>query len=69
VVSIDTREDLSDGERQLVDCYETLIAILREHEEDLPPYAERNAIKAAAALWQVANGAGTQPGHIYDSGA
>ena len=68
-MSIDTREDLSDGEWRLVGCYETLMAILHELGEDLPPYAERNAIKAAAALWQVANGAGMQPGHIYDAGA
>jgi hypothetical protein len=44
------------------------VATLRDEAEDLPPYVRRNAIKAAAALWQVANGAGAQPGHIYDVG-
>lgn len=56
------------GEAAVLDCYENLIAALREHGEDLPPFARRNAIKAAAALWQVANGLGRQPGHLYDLG-
>jgi hypothetical protein len=60
-------DDLSQGERELVELYERLRAVLEEHE--LPPYAERNAIKALAALWQVANGAGAQPGQVYDVGA
>jgi hypothetical protein len=61
--------ELTPGEQELVDCYERLKAILLEHGEQLPPYAERNAVKALAALWQVANGAGLQPGHIYETGA
>ena len=60
---------LSPGEQALVECYETLKGVLEEHREDLPPYAERNAVKALAALWQVANGAGLQPGHVYETGA
>lgn len=60
---------LTVGERRLVDCYRELVATLRENGDELPPYAERNAIKAAAVLWQVANGAGARPGHIYDTGA
>jgi hypothetical protein len=48
----------------------TLFALSRDsHRDELPPYAERNAIKALAALWQVANGAGRRPGDIYDLGA
>jgi hypothetical protein len=43
--------------------------VLLRHREELPPFAERNAVKALAALWQVANGAGLQPGHIYETGA
>ena len=61
--------ELSAGEQAIVDCYETLKAVLLEHRDELPPYAERNAIKALAALWQVANGLGRQPGQVYDVGA
>ena len=61
--------ELTAGEQRLIDCYETLREILAEHRDDLPPFAERNAVKALAALWQVANGAGLQPGHVYDIGA
>jgi hypothetical protein len=60
---------LSEGERELVDCYHALQHTLRTHGDELPPFAQRNAIKALAALWQVANGAGQQPGQIYDLGA
>jgi hypothetical protein len=63
-------DDLTPGERELVGCYETLSRVLAEHREDLPPFAERNAIKALAALWQVANGLGREPGHrVHDLGA
>ena len=61
--------ELSDGERRLLECYESIKQVLMEQRDELPPFAERNAVKALAALWQVANGAGTQPGHIYDTGA
>jgi hypothetical protein len=59
----------TEGEQRLLDCYEQLAATLAEHRDELPPFAERNAIKALAALWQVANGLGHRPGHIYDLGA
>jgi hypothetical protein len=65
----DANFELSRGERELVDAYEGLLHTLRKHGEDLPPFARRNAIKATAALWQVANGLGEQPGQIYDVGA
>jgi hypothetical protein len=42
---------------------------LAEHGEELPPFVERNAVKALAALWQVANGLDTHPGQTYDLGA
>jgi hypothetical protein len=61
--------ELTDGEQQLLECYESIKRVLTEHRDELPPFAERNAIKALAALWQVANGAGAQPGHIYETGA
>jgi hypothetical protein len=65
----DEAVDLTSGERRLVACYEELAAALREDGGTMPPYAQRNAIKALAALWQVANGAGLAPGHLYDVGA
>lgn len=61
--------DIGPGERDLLETYERLHAILAEHGDDLPPFAQRNAIKALAALWQVANGLGAQPGQVYDVGA
>lgn len=63
-----TRE-LNDGERMLVDCYRSLETALRDHRGDLPPFAERNALKALAALWQVMNGLDEDPGQLYDLGA
>ena len=62
-------DDLSPGEKEILACYEQLRATLAEHGEDLPPFVERNAIKALASLWQVANGLGTSPGQVYDLGA
>jgi hypothetical protein len=61
--------ELTPGEQELVEVYERLLAALREHGDDLPPFAQRNAVKATAALWQVVNGLGLQPGHVYDVGA
>jgi hypothetical protein len=59
---------LSDGERKLVQCYESLVEVLRDHREELAPFAERNASKAVAALWQVANSLDLDPGQVYDIG-
>ena len=61
--------DMTVGEQALLDTYDRLHAILAEHGEELPPFAQRNAIKALAALWQVANGLGRDPGQVYDVGA
>jgi predicted component of type VI protein secretion system len=61
--------EISEGEAALLETYERLRAILAEHGEELPPFAQRNAVKALAALWQVANGLGRQPGQVYDVGA
>jgi hypothetical protein len=62
-------ETLTRGETQLVECYELLLRTLREDGDGLPPFAERNAIKALAALWQVMNGLDLEPGQLYDAGA
>ena len=61
--------EITEGEQGLLDTYERLRAILAEHGEELPPFAQRNAIKALAALWQVANGLEQDPGQLYDVGA
>jgi hypothetical protein len=61
--------DLNQGERMLVDSYQGLVTALRDHRGDLAPFAERNALKAAAALWQVMNGLDQDPGQLYELGA
>ena len=61
--------EIGEGEAALLETYDRLHAILAEHGEELPPFARRNAVKALAALWQVANGLGRQPGQVYDVGA
>ena len=61
--------ELNAGEQALMECYRSLAAALEEHRDELPPFAERNAIKALAALWQVANGLDQDPGQIYHLGA
>lgn len=62
-------DDVTQAERELLELYERLHALLEQHGDELPPYARRNAVKALAALWQVANGLGAQPGQVYDVGA
>jgi len=61
--------ELSEAEAAVMACYEKLAATLREHGDDLPPFAKRNATKALAALWQVANGLDMDPGQVYELGA
>jgi hypothetical protein len=61
--------DMNHGERMLVDSYQGLVTALRDHRGDLAPFAERNALKAAAALWQVMNGLDQDPGQLYGLGA
>jgi hypothetical protein len=43
--------------------------VLDAQRDQLPPFAERNALKALAALWQVANGLDQDPGQLYELGA
>jgi hypothetical protein len=61
--------DLTPAESNLVACYEQLATTLREHANELPPFARSNATKALAALWQVVNGLDMEPGQLYDVGA
>ena len=61
--------ELNEAEEKLVECYRTLCQVLMGRREDLAPFEERNALKAAGALWQVMNGLDMDPGQIYDLGA
>jgi hypothetical protein len=61
--------ELNQAEAKLVDCYRSLETVLREHSDQLAPFAQRNSIKALAALWQVMNGLDQDPGQLYDLGA
>ena len=61
--------ELTPAEASLVECYQRLATTLREEGEHLPPFARRNATKACAALWQVANGLDMEPGQLYAVGA
>jgi hypothetical protein len=59
---------LTAAERGLVQCYENLVEIVRERNDELAPFEVRNATKAIAALWQVVNGLDRDPGQLYDIG-
>lgn len=61
--------ELNEAERILVECYQTLAGVLKDRRDQLLPFAERNAAKALAALWQVMNGLDQDPGQVYDLGA
>jgi hypothetical protein len=61
--------DLNQAEAALVECYRTLERVLGEQRDQLAPFAERNAVKALAALWQVMNGLDQDPGQVYELGA
>lgn len=61
--------ELNEAETALVECYRKLARVLGEQRDQLAPFAERNAVKALAALWQVMNGLDQDPGQIYGLGA
>lgn len=63
------RSSLSQPEMALVECYEKLAVVLRDHRDELTPFEERNSIRALAALWQVMNGLDLDPGQVYHLGA
>lgn len=60
--------ELNHSEQTLVDCYQSLVRVLKQT-DDLAPFERRNALKAVAALWQIVNGLDLDPGNIYDIGA
>jgi hypothetical protein len=61
--------EVNEAERTLMDCYRALAGVLEHHRDQLAPFEERNAIKALASLWQIANGLDQDPGQIYELGA
>ena len=64
-----TGQDLNQAQEELVACYDRLSRVLGDHREELAPYEERNALKALAALWQIANGLDMDRGQTYHLGA
>ena len=61
--------ELNVPQQKLMSCYADLTQLLSDHSGELAPFEERNALKAVAALWQVANGLDQDPGQIYHLGA
>lgn len=61
--------ELNQAETALVECYRSLARVLGEQRDQLAPFAERNAVKALAALWQIMNGLDQDPGQVYELGA
>ena len=59
-------KELTHHEQELIEVYERLAAILKDHGEELAPFERANATKALAALWQIANGLDRDPGNVYD---
>ena len=62
-------QELNAAQAELVDCYDRLARLLSDRRDELAPYEERNALKALAALWQIANGLDMDRGQIYHLGA
>lgn len=60
--------ELNHSEQTLVECYQSLVRVLKES-DSLAPFERRNALKAVAALWQIVNGLDLDPGNLYDIGA
>jgi hypothetical protein len=62
-------QELNPTEAGLVECYDKLAQLLGDGSGELAPFEARNALKALAALWQVANGLDMDRGQIYHLGA
>ena len=62
-------ENLNPAQEELIGCYDRLARVLADRRDELAPFEERNALKALAALWQVANGLDMDRGHTYHLGA
>jgi hypothetical protein len=62
-------QELNPAQAELMECYDRLTKLLGDKNAELAPFEQRNALKALAALWQVANGLDMDRGHIYHLGA
>ena len=62
-------QELNPTQAGLIECYDELASLLAERAGELAPFEQRNALKALAALWQVANGLDMDRGHLYHLGA
>ena len=62
-------KDLSPVQQELMECYDQLARVLGDRSDELAPFEKRNAMKALAALWQVANGLDMDRGQTYHLGA
>ena len=62
-------QELNAAQTSLMECYDQLARTLADQRGELAPYEERNALKALAALWQIANGLDMDKGHLYHLGA
>ena len=62
-------QELSPAQAELMDCYDSLARLLGDKGAELAPFERRNALKALAALWQVANGLDMDRGQVYHLGA
>ena len=62
-------QELNPAQAELIECYDTLARLVDDKGSELAPFERRNALKALAALWQVANGLDMDRGQIYHLGA
>ena len=62
-------DQLNAAQAELVECYDRLARLVGDRSGELAPFEQRNALKALAALWQVANGLDMDRGQIYHLGA
>jgi hypothetical protein len=61
--------ELNPAQTELMQCYDSLARTLADRRDEMAPFEERNALKALAALWQIANGLDMDRGQIYHLGA
>lgn len=60
--------ELTAAEEAIVSAYGTLVGVLRDEGDALPPFEQRNVVKAVAALWHVVDGLDLEPELPYDLG-
>jgi hypothetical protein len=60
--------ELTHHEQELIEVYDRLAQIVKDHGDELAPFQRANATKALAALWQIANGLDRDPGNVYELG-